>query len=307
MLGGLLGRYLRRYLANPLITAIATATFIVVAAVFITRPQVEVPHDTNPSQKSESIERTHEQGLGLVGIGPEGWTAIFTAVLALFTGVLTVVSFVQIKYLTRADRTAARTAKAARDAAQIANRTLIASQRAWLRVNVSATNQPITLDQNGASTVVSFMIINVGNTPAINITCNAWLLALYERGPSPIQEQLRLCAEIRSKPFYTGFTLFPGERFPESSGHASFGIGLNLSQDEVNKAIASNQSGIIALYVVGCVDYTFPADENTHHQTGFIYRIRKVGGEPIRPQGRNVPAGTWTLAEELIGQGRYAD
>ena len=76
----------------------------------------------------------------------------------------------------------------------------------------------MAIDQNGASVAISFEITNVGNSPAINISPNAWLMVVKGGGPFPLQEQQRRCIEVRSRPFGFGISLFPNQSFPKDLG-----------------------------------------------------------------------------------------
>src|SRR3984893_16828429 len=112
-------------------------------------------------------------------------------------------------------------AAAAEKAADVARQTLIAAQRAWIRTDqIGFGGGGVAIDVNGASVSVSLKITNTGNTPAIKVTPQAWLVVWKSGGPSPWQEQQRRCGEIRGQPFATtGFTLFPGESFPSNIGN----------------------------------------------------------------------------------------
>lgn len=109
---------------------------------------------------------------------------------------------------------ARRSADAAIQSANVAERTLITTQRAWIKVDANIA-APLTFHELGASTTVAFKIRNVGNSPAIHVTPHVWLGVLKEGGPSPQDEQKRRRDELRQGSFPFGFTLFPGESFPE--------------------------------------------------------------------------------------------
>jgi hypothetical protein len=223
--------------------------------------------------------------------GFTGILAIFTLALAIATGVLIVVGLSQASHLkTSVDvATAAAeeakdaikaiqtSARAARDSADISRRILIASHRAWIHVAVNISNQPARFDKNGAGLAVSFVIKNVGTVPAINITEHAWLVWLSEgEAASAVQIQQQKCNKVRMQPFHSfGFTLFPDEISPESSGIEGV-HGLFVDRKEIEKNSGRDKG--VSLHVVGCVDYTFPADADNHHQTGFIYQLIKSSG-----------------------------
>ena len=127
----------------------------------------------------------------------------------------------------------------------------------------------MAIDQNGASVAISFEITNVGNSPAINISPNAWLMVVKGGGPFPLQEQQRRCIEVRSRRSGLEFLFSPTSLFQKIWDSGAFSIGTNVTRDDLEKgARASTSKKQVLLYVIGCVDYTFASDPTTHHQTG---------------------------------------
>ena len=201
-------------------------------------------------------------------------------------------------------------AVAAEKAADVAKQTLIAAQRAWIRTDlIGFGGGGLAIDVNGASVSVSFKITNTGNSPAINVTPQAWLVVVKNGGPSPSQEQQRRCGEIRDQPFATaGFTLFPGESFPSNIGISNWSLGTNASREDIEKgALTSGDKKHVPLYVVGCIDYTFPTDAATHHQTGFIRQMGQDGPSLVSLEDGIIPIARLSLIETDTGTGRYAD
>ena len=235
--------------------------------------------------------------------------AVFTLFLVLFTMVLAAVGVGQLKLYLRAETVAEKSADAAKESADVANRTLIASQRAWIRTDkIGFGGGGLAIDNNGASVSISFTITNTGNTPAINITPHAWLVVLKSGGPFPWQVQQSRCGEIRTQAFAPGFTLFPGESFPSNLGIDGWSLGTNASREELEAGAATSaDKKQVVLYVVGCIDYTFPTDATTHHQTGFILEVRRDRAFPITLEDGVLPISRLSLMETGIGPGRYAD
>jgi len=202
-------------------------------------------------------------------------------------------------------------ADAANKAAMVAEKTLIAGQRAWIRAEIGVGNQPLIFypkgHPTGASVSVSFKVTNIGNSPATNITYHAWLVTLKNGGPFPAAEQETRCNEIRQQPFGAGFTLFPNETFPGNIGFGEWSLGTSISPEEIEKGLAVGADKNVALYVVGCVDYTFQTDPANHHQTGFILELRRKGPFILRPADGDVPADQLELRESGAGDGRRAD
>jgi len=200
-------------------------------------------------------------------------------------------------------------ADAAKQAANIAARTLVASHRAWVKLNKISISGSLLFDDNGVlNTDIAFDITNIGQSPAIHISCNAWLVVLKNGGPYPFEEQQKRCDEIRKQPIGGGITLFPGERYPDKSGFGKFCIGVNLPPDEIEKALLTNpEHRYLSLSVVGCLDYTFATDPEKHHQTRFIFEVHKKGPIPISPMDKRIEETDLSLFESGIGQGWEAD
>jgi hypothetical protein len=234
-----------------------------------------------------------------------GWLAVFTALLVL-------VSAFQIGFLIIADKTATKTAQAAKESADVAKSTLVASQRAWIRTEIGVGNQPLIFypkgHPTGASVSVSFKLTNVGNSPATNISYHAWLVLLKNGGPFPAAEQEARCGEIRQQPLGQGYTLFPNEIFPGNIGFGEWSLGIGIGPEEIEKGLVVGGGKNVSLHVVGCVDYAFQTDPGKHHQTGFILELRrKTAPHLLRPEDENIPADELELRESGMGDGRRAD
>jgi hypothetical protein len=110
--------------------------------------------------------------------------AMFNLILAFSTVGLWAATFFLYRAGEKQIAVTARSSIAAIEAANVAGQTLVATQRAWIKASLSVTT-PLIFDKNGATTSVGFKISNIGNTPAIGITPNAWLMALTSGGPYP--------------------------------------------------------------------------------------------------------------------------
>ncbi|HEY8031133.1 MAG TPA: hypothetical protein VIF02_01830 [Methylocella sp.] len=163
-----------RLVRCSLFQAVVIGTLFIVAAFFATRPQYPYEHkgDTctsNTYSNNETKER-------LFGVSAEGWTAIFTAVLAGFTFVLAGVSIIQIDFLTRADKNAAiQTAQ-------------LIEQKSIMRDQHFAAHRPklifraIALKQFdiGKHIQINFILANAGETEAIIRQGNATIYIARE-------------------------------------------------------------------------------------------------------------------------------
>jgi hypothetical protein len=182
---------------------------------------------------------------------------------------------------------------------------LVASHRAWIRIDLRAGNS-LTFGKQGAQTMVSIQLENIGNAPAINVTPHIKLFISTRGQPVPVQEHQKFCDDARKRSRLIGHTLFPNERFPKQIGSHSYGITALPQEidDALAKTIEDDKDAVL-LYVAGCVDYTFPSDPDGHHQTGFFYDLHRAGGA-IRVT-EITPITNLFLHETVIGIGRHAD
>ena len=272
--------------------------------------QKEKQSDTQSYKKSgflRSAFRAIDRSERVINVFSTLALAVFTALLFIATLILASSTEDLRNYAEEQTRDMKRSIAEAKRAADVANQTLIASQRAWIRTEVNISDQPLIFGDNGAGTSVSFKITNVGNTPAINISHHARLLVIKNGGPSPFDEQRKRCGEVRKQPFRPGFTLFPGEIFPSSIGFGTLSLGVNVSKDDVDKGREISADGKhVLMWVIGCVDYTFPTDPTTHHQTMFMFELTR-SRSLIAPDDGTIPASELRLQESGIGDGRYAD
>jgi hypothetical protein len=94
----------------------------------------------------------------------------YTFVLSIFTGALVCISTVQIRYLIRADKIAAVTANAAKDAADASKRIIESTQRverAYLFLWKEINRRQISNAAGGDTLEIQFAFQNQGKTPAL--------------------------------------------------------------------------------------------------------------------------------------------
>ncbi|HKO09152.1 MAG TPA: hypothetical protein VJ487_15690 [Alphaproteobacteria bacterium] len=201
-------------------------------------------------------------------------SAIAAVFIACFSVTLARVSKRQAEISNRAAGAAEVGAEAARRAADVANTTLIASQRAWLTVEVSiAKGQGLTFDRNGAVLQIRIDMKNIGNAPALKVSWRAWpIFHKPFQTHNPGIEQSRRCRAIRQQEFGIGPTIFPQDRYPVPG--TDWGFGAGLSWAEIDEMLGPKEEGkpriTGGVTLVGCIDYTFPSDNKVHHQTGFM-------------------------------------
>jgi hypothetical protein len=98
---------------------------------------------------------------------------------------------------------------------------LVAGQRAWLRIDeIGVGGGGLSIGNDGASVSISFMVTNVGNSPAIKVSYHPELVVLAEGVHFP-NKQEQVC-EAASRQWQGGFTIFPNEQgvsfWPRYSG-----------------------------------------------------------------------------------------
>lgn len=236
-------------------------------------------------------------------------TAFFTAALAFLTTILAGVGAVQIRYLVRADDTARMSANAARKAAEVAERTLVASNRAWLKVKPRIGSQPILIGAERVDTSIEINFQNIGNAPAIRVDPQVWLLTWIMENTNAHDEQIRRCAEARAVSHPSqNFTLFPGESFPETEGLRGYELGVSIERKEVDfMAQRFGGQGYIMLYIGGAVTYSSASNPSVRHQTRFMFELRKADGSPIHLRDSGLAASGLSLRPMMLGMGNDAD
>jgi len=197
-------------------------------------------------------------------------------------------------------------AAAAQEAADVAQKTLIAGQRAWIKISEVKLTEPLSFTSSGwgARTAVSLLLTNIGNAPALLVKQHAWL-SIVKTGPStriePLDEQMQRCEGIKGEPFreLNAPILFPEESLPGVNSNA-LSIVIGVPRDEIDAALEGKPSASIPFAIMGCVDYSFPTDPGSHHQTRFLFSLLKkqpvtisdgfVKGNPIRPEDGMIKA-----------------
>jgi hypothetical protein len=193
------------------------------------------------------------------------------------------------------------------EAAKSQTDVLILSQRAWLRVYVSLSDQPLTFNENGASTSVAIKIANVGNIPATDVTIHAWLVAGKPLGPFVWDEHERRSEVIRSHPSGIAFVLFPNETFPEGIGLGRYILGVHINSKDIEEAKPASFDGRhVSLNIIGCVNYRFGSDQGRYHQTRFNFNLRAGMRVILADPGMIAPV-LLQLHPSLIQGANYAD
>ena len=296
-------------LAQIVAAAAVVALFLSVAGI----AYLSSPPSGNPSQQQSAAETKNSKKpeekrsfRGFVSFLFPDSISLFTFWLMLATIILGIVAVVQIGYLRRSETISTDAAKAAKDSADLARDTLIASHRAWVKIEQASITGPLAFKSHNATTAIAFRLSNVGNAPALQVQPHAWLLVQH-KDMNPFDEQKRQCDNIKNSPMGIGVaTIFPGEIFPDNLGMGGFNFQLTATAEEVEKGMAvSEDKKRVSFWIVGCVDYTFPTDTRAHHQTRFVFQLLKNIPEPITSEDGSFSQNGLRLID--MGIGRSAD
>jgi len=211
-------------------------------------------------------------------------TAVFNLFLMIFTGVLAFGGLIQLNLLTRAEHIAADTAQAAKQSAEVAKDTLVATNRPWISVDIGIASD-LTYDAQGdARIVIKFILKNVGKSPATNVRIEPEFAVIF--GDSrPFQKAISDRQKLRPAGLGNlGVTLFPGETQIHSHNLPISRVAIDtyikkMAADYGEEAAKTMGMSFLPT-LVGCVDYKFTFAEG-HHQTGFILDLRKR--DPTNP------------------------
>ncbi len=206
-------------------------------------------------------------------------------------------------------------AKAAFTSAEVAKQTLIASNRAWIEPIIEKADASLILNKFGASYALKLSFKNTGNSPAVDIRFEGWLVGRKmdnSRGlkqVSPIIPHRSKCAVSRNQTHPgIGNMLFPGEEFPSAQRYTTVELGCSMSGEELDSvSFINNGKRCVVLYAGGVVNYTFVTDKVTH-QTSFLYEITFRGASCSFDIGQEIhPADNLNLSGIPEGDGRQAD
>ena len=204
--------------------------------------------------------------------------AISTIGLWLATNKLWVAGERQIEL---ARETAADQARDTRTSIDVAERALVAGERAWVRVDVR-NNGSLFFDSNGNARLhLIFDLTNTGNSPATKVQINSYIFlenVLNFAAFTPRNEYRKFCEIIRRKgdmPIdeMLSYTLFPGET--KNIPHF-----ININAQQINELMQTwktpkgEELKHFAPHLIGCISYHIPFDSR-QHQTGFMYYLKR--------------------------------
>lgn len=277
-----------------ILAAIAVLAVLGLAASKSSYPQHQIQNadhsSTNNSSeaKNENDKPPETWSERLAFIWARTWTdpvAFFTLILAFFTGALVIISVVQIGFLIHADHIATKTAKAAEDSAKVAEKTLIATNRAWVGVPFMMLGAPL---ENGYPVAIQFRLVNTGKSPALGLV---WSLKprLIDYVPDasdkgPPREPNTTC-DVLHPDIANGIVLWP-----DIGGSKSW-VPEKFSSTPENKVIFdATLARSKSLILEGCIAYVTLGEP---HKSWFRFFLRDIPG----------PSTGWQFNSDLSGNG----
>ncbi len=253
---------------------------------------------------SADTRATHYSEIGQSGDAFGGLNTVLTAVagaLVFWAGYLQYQALKLAQAEARAERAARqkqaadslqmiqiaeRSASHAEAANLLARDAMVASERAWIKVDVRVSG-PLTYNVNGANFVFDLELHNIGKSPAQYVFPNIKVELPPPGSVANMDERMVLQSFVNQHVSETsnpwGFTVFPGESVVQT-------IGLNVSQAELNQA----KEVFAGIYprLFGVVVYRLSVGDTALRYTSFIYELRRQGRErPVSLQknrARNV-------------------
>lgn len=210
--------------------------------------------------------------------------------LAIFTGLLVVVGFLQVVALAWQAWVFLRTLGDTHDLAQQAVRQadltqaqLQLSHRPWVSADVAVASNLI-FDERGAVLMLNITMRNFGHSVAKY--ASLWTEFVVAGVHDLNQSHERLCnimkQPVNEKSDY-GWLLFPDQLVIEPRP-------LIANLKDIEQALKSGHFkdvGAVGLHLIGCVDYQSSFDPKKRHQTRFVYLVGRID------QQRNTVMGTF--------------
>jgi hypothetical protein len=268
-------------------TLIAAVVFVLALAGAILSSQKPIePSEPQTSEDSYKEPDAKKNEVALFDRWFPDSTAVFNLFLMVFTGVLAFGGLIQLNLLTRAERIATETAKAAKDSAEVAKQTLIATNRAWVAVPFMGL---ASLLENGLPISINARLANVGKEPALGL-----IWSMKPRLVDYIPDTTGPKLESTNAPNIGCEDLHPDVRtgvvlWPETDTH--IWVPETFAQTPENKLIFD---AVLArtksLVIDGCVAYVTAGQS---HKTWFRFLLRDTAG----------PSKDWRFNVELSGNG----
>lgn len=144
-------------------------------------------------------------------------------------------------------------ADAAKQSAEVAQQTLVATQRAWIDITEIAVAKDIMFDVNGARITLKLTLINRGHSPALAVS--PWHSAFVLGATSAHRQQF-------SRPVVAIIDMSaPAMMFPGVPKERE--VSAYVSSEELNQ-IAGRTGRIFPIICEACVEYLFALSPTTH-------------------------------------------
>jgi len=222
--------------------------------------------------------------------------AFATICLVFVTALLAIGVFIQICLMTRAEYIAKDTAEAAKISAKVAENTLIATQRPWIKIIDVKLNSPspIILTAHEININIGYQLKNIGTTPAADvkfgfepflIDSDLDMDRIFSNMKSNCEEMKKRSLSQRQAVAIGGVGgyLFPNEPSRELSS-ILMSIPFVRFEREIGRKIVTIKS----IFIIAYATYKFPFD-NTIHITGTSYRLLRKDLTPIIPAQKDDP------------------
>jgi hypothetical protein len=277
-------------------------------------------HEKSPNAEAKakpgflsSAFRAIERSEKVINVFSTITLAVFTALLFLATLILASSTDDLRKYAEEQASDMKRSIAEAKRAADVAEKSLVASNRPWIKVDI-AVGGPIFYNVNGVNFTIKYMLTNIGHAPASNVWITAIVIApelgAANRKPFDPRASLReLIAQLKSRPpMPFGFPLFPGETITQD-------ITVNIGAEDLKRM--TKDFPLIFPNIIGAADYRIGFDDQAH-QTGFAIEVRRSDAPRPESTAKNrypaaiftdegdIPAAEVRLFRSFI-EGGYAD
>ncbi len=196
-------------------------------------------------------------------------------------------------------------ADAAKLSADIAEKTLIASQRPWLTVEVGIGG-PLIYDERGASFIFTLLLENIGKSPAQDIFIDLGISApAIGNDPSgitnyPLGQKLDEMMERNKRKMFPGFAIFPNKSVSKT---------IEIAINSAALSVITEHAPFISPDFFGIISYSSDLSDR-RHRTGFRCNIRRwTGGifpADILPADGNIAAEELIITRDTI-LGDFAD
>lgn len=201
-------------------------------------------------------------------------SAIGTLFVALFTGVL-VVATAALFYSSE------KVANSAKDSADVAEKTLVATNRPWVKIKSITLDGPLAFEpspnDHEGRLDFKFVLENTGKSPAVRIWLDVRLtisniidLRAEQKIFCDALRDNRMRAATQPMTIRPEMTLFPGDEITMKTQAWMNPEPLAKFREWAGKIPGAS----VFPAIVGCVLYEFTFDKG-HHQTGIIYNVLK--------------------------------